>query len=239
MPDIHENSNQMCTDKKVPRKSVNSFLIILFSISLILLIFCCFKYSDYNDKIALQEYKISSIADVDLYSKIDDFNTKYEDLKFIYENNDTYEALESSDELQDLRDIRDEIIDGISACQTVCVEEVHLDIASISGCYDDIINELYEWRSFVADRDYLSEDPFKSVSTSSALLLEFESWLRQDLMPLNTLESDLNKELDNYKHRQMFVGVCLIILSVLCMVSIVFLLKTICQSKKPKQEACA
>ena len=232
MPDINENTNQMCADMKTPRKSVTAFLIIVFLISLVLLLFCCFKYSDYKGEIAYQEYKISSITAIDVSSRIDDFNSKYEDLKFIYENNDAYEAEKTSDELQDLRDIRDEIIDGISTCQTVCVEEVYLDIASISGCYDDIINELYEWRSFVADRDYLSEDPFDSVSTSSALLLEYESWLRQYLMPLNSLESDLNKELDNYKNNQMFVVICLIVLSVLCTVTLIIILIKVRKEKE-------
>lgn len=236
MADIHENSNQMCTDKKAPRKSVTVFWSIVFLISLILLIFCVFKYSEYKGKIAYQEYKISSITAIDVPSRIDDFNSKYEDLKLLYENNDAYEAEESSDDLQALKNARDEIIDGISAYQTICEDDVYFDIASISGCYDDIINELYEWRSFVANRNYLSENPFESVSTSSALLLEFESWLRQYLLPLNTLESDLNKELDNYKHSQMLVVICLIVLSVLCTVSLIIVLIKVRKDKTTLSE---
>ncbi len=235
MADIHENSNQICTETKSLRKSFTIFLVIIFSISSILLIMCVFKYCEYKEIIAHHEYKISSITAIDVPSRIDDFNSKYEDLKLLYANNDAYEAEESSDELHNLRDARDEIIDGISTYQNICEDDVYFDIASISGCYDDIINELYEWRSFVADRDYLRADPFESVSTSSALLLEFESKLRQNLLPLNTIESNLNAELDGYMHNRTLIQHSLIILVVICILSFFALMIILYLSKKHKK----
>ncbi|MBQ8028829.1 MAG: hypothetical protein IJ262_05430 [Clostridia bacterium] len=231
---ICNNCRKQTTKRKSKKTNIKSFFIFgILIISLFLLIICFLKNNQYAEKILFQQQKINTITNIDVSSKVDDFNSKYQKLKTIYENKNVYEAVESSNALIELKNLRDDIITDISTYQTDCVEDVHFDIASISGYYDDIINELYDWRSFVVNKNYLSDDPFERNSLSSTILLEYELRLRQNLLPLDTLESNLKNKLNDYIHTQTVISILITVLAVVCIVSLLYLL---CIYSKKQEE---